>query len=388
MLELATHSRAVSSRSNHWKPAWAFLVAAALVLLAIGLVPLLLLDSEGDTPVEPAVGETPALDTGWERIAPDLSGMLAVSPDLGMVIVHLNEPEVGVRAWHSPDGQIWTEATGIGGDENVFVTDVVAMDSGFISVGNNLYEGRSLAWVSEDGLHWEEIDENVLPRGDCASLWEVASNQDRIVTVGCSGTGGDGLWHSEDGRQWERVTLTRGGVFGYDIAAGEAGFLAKGEPDAVMVSPNGVDWTRVEMITPPDNDSGLLAVGNDGRLLLAGSLEGKAMVWTSLDHGETWTRGEMRFEDEFRTDLQMEMNYLTDTSFGYVGVGVIGDMDEELEEDPFGVQGFIIHSPNGIDWTAMNLEGAPPFTELTVGEDGIYGTFAGYGHWVWKSEMD
>ena len=114
MLELATHSRAVSSRSNHWKPAWAFLVAAALVLLAIGLVPLLLLDSEGDTPVEPAVGETPALDTGWERIAPDLSGMLAVSPDLGMVIVHLNEPEVGVRAWHSPDGQIWTEATGIG----------------------------------------------------------------------------------------------------------------------------------------------------------------------------------------------------------------------------------------------------------------------------------
>ena len=72
------------------------------------------------------------------------------------------------------------------------------------------------------------------------------------------------------------------------------------------------------------------------------------------------------------------------TPFGYVGVGLLDAADEEtFEAVADGAIGFVIHSTDGDDWTAAELVETPPFTELTWSDEALYGTFAGYGTWVW-----
>ena len=92
----------------------------------------------------------------------------------------------------------------------------------------------------------------------------------------------------------------------------------------------------------------------------------------------------MQLEADFPLGETLVMHDPIVSPYGYVGVGMLGEMDEAFEENPEAAQGFIIHSWDGGNWVAMALISAPPFTELTASDDAIYATFAGYGHWAWS----
>lgn len=93
----------------------------------------------------------------------------------------------------------------------------------------------------------------------------------------------------------------------------------------------------------------------------------------------------MTFEPRFPTDEPAVVGDLIPTPFGYVGVGWFETMsEEEFEENPTLARSFIIHSWDGVDWTALLVEDAPAFTTLHATEDAIYGTFYGIDHWAWS----
>ncbi len=372
------------------RPAWAAVAAAAAaVLVVLGAVPLLLGTSGEVEPGESAVEPAPALGAGWEHIESVEGASLAASTDLGLVVAGFTDhgPGGGADVWHSSDAEFWTKVTGIERDPNVYITGLTAGGPGFVAVGNELFGGstRGLVWTSTDGLNWEQNLDSILPLGPCASMESVEANRDAVVAIGCGGGIRDSyaVWHSTDGVSWETEPLP-GGAASLVLAAGESGFLVLGFPEVVAFSPDGHEWRAVTVDGPPGNGGRVPAVGVDGLLLQGGTLDGHPMVWASTDQGRTWKETEMRLEADFPLSETVVMHDLIASPYGYVGVGMLGEMDEAFEENPEAAQGFIIHSWDGSDWTAMALDSAPPFTELAASDDAIYATFAGYGHWIWS----
>lgn len=173
-------------------------------------------------------------------------------------------------------------------------------------------------------LTWTRIDHPALGGPSGQEVSAVAFDGTRYVAVGSERDGEDqdaAVWFSTDGLDWERVPHDEG-LFGgsgdermSDVVVGGPGFVAVGSSwldwtdvsnmaDArtvalVWVSPDGVEWSRVEVAEPRSEASyfyamqgvtvggpGLIAVGWD---FDSESFEGNAATWTSLD-GSTWVR--------------------------------------------------------------------------------------------------
>lgn len=238
--------------------------------------------------------------------------------------------------WVSEDGITWSR---VPHDEAVFggpaleeMLDVTAGGPGLVAVGwENPLEGwdaSAAVWTSTDGLTWERVrhDENTFGGTRMQMMWAVTTDGSRLVAGGhdglWSGSGGPGqpaaVWISPDGLTWTRVshqeqlTTGRGGngdwAVMHDVIAGGPGFVGVGrigwcsagcdETGAAWTSVDGNTWQRSQV----EQAVGIPYTHMNGVVEFAGMLvgvgrgfdpasgRGPAVLWMSLDNGESWMR--------------------------------------------------------------------------------------------------
>lgn len=182
--------------------------------------------------------------------------------------------------------------------------------------GDNGYSNpRAAVWTSVDGLAWTQLaeDDEVFDGPWHQAMYDVAYGAAGFVAVG-STDGDDGessvgaIWHSPDGTVWTRVahdeellgTHINGQYRGlWQVTHGDDGYVAIGWND-VLVSTDGLTWTRVPDESLPGSFSFLDVAHGDGAYVLVGyewfpdpnNPEGQlrdTAIWYSTDTA-TWTR--------------------------------------------------------------------------------------------------
>ncbi len=178
----------------------------------------------------------------------------------------------------------------------------VAPDGAFVAVVSSIDSGRAPeVFRSTDGTGW--TPSGSLPQGSYAGVSAIVACGGSMVAVGADWAGTNSgkstgtnpapraaVWTSTDGVTWRRVPDQPAFAAGeFDrVAAGPAGFLAVGRDyDMPAWSPDGTNWTRVDVGTPNALVRGVAAT-NDG-FVAVGGIETAAVAWTSRD-GRHWIR--------------------------------------------------------------------------------------------------
>jgi hypothetical protein len=224
----------------------------------------------------------------------------------------------GWVAW-STDGRNWHRGTGpFVGPGNQRVNEVVAVDGGFVAVGEAATDGMlggAAVWRSDDGRSWERVD-SPGPATDVGpervqAMRGVAERNGVLVAAGIDrinpgATFDAAAWRSTDGgRNWSRISgaeqvpmVDGGNEQASAVAGGPKGFVIagfetserSGPPQArVWFSTDGLSWeeasiddgvvtSRIEAVTP--GGLGWVAVG---------TANGVGAAWTSAD-GLAWSR--------------------------------------------------------------------------------------------------
>ena len=239
----------LSSRSG-----W-LLAACSCAVLGVALVTPAL---GADTPTGSA---TPAGIAGQPEpwVATQLEGAQAVAAGHGRyVAVGATGFPSQTAAWTSTDGLTWAEATVTDSPVGTAMTDVIATEDGFVAFGveSGVFDGtaeRARAWFSPDGLEWQE-----------AVVKAPAKSGNQVVVNGLSdgpagqmalgtfigGDGGQRLWRTADGLNWERAKLpdARGRTWGGVVSVPQ-GYLLLGQSltgeSYNWRSADGVGWKRL-----------------------------------------------------------------------------------------------------------------------------------------------
>jgi hypothetical protein len=283
----------------------------------------------------------------WSRVAHDdqafsNTAILAIAeggPGIVAVGYAFNEDypdeETAAAVWVSEDGISWSRVPHseevFGGPGMQDMKDVVAGGPGLVAVGWDDPEGRdstAAVWTSSDGFTWQRVPhvESVFGGARMQVMSSIATDGTLLVATGhdglWSGSGGSdqpaAVWTSPDGLTWSRVppqdSLTSGqdgnGDWAWmqEVIAGGPGFVGFGrigwcrtgcdEAGAAWTSADGVAWERSEVEEARgipysfgygviEFDDVLVGVGR-GFDPFGGS--GPAVVWVSVDGGETWIR--------------------------------------------------------------------------------------------------
>lgn len=224
-------------------------------------------------------------------------------------------------AWVSADGRNWTYRTrvfpkALGSDDEVRVTDVVAIPTGWLAVGRDdpfcpvgcpPEPLRALAWTSSDGETWTRIQQPSFPGG---GINAVSAFDGGFIAVG-DAAGHAAIWTSPDGLSWSRIgddpmfgpvdgaaegaTATAVGVasaFGVITVVGMAQSATPEGGSIVMAwkSMDGESWIEApvegavegQVFNVAATNSGFLATGPSGATSCLGG------VWSSTD-GTSWT---------------------------------------------------------------------------------------------------
>jgi hypothetical protein len=248
------------------------------------------------------------------------------------------DEDIAAAVWTSEDGITWSRVPHreevFGGPGMQDMKDVAAGGPGLVAVGidNPLgdWDSSAVVWISPDGITWQRVPhvESIFGGPRMQIMWSVATDGTTLVAVGhdgmWSGSGGSdqpaAVWTSPDGLAWARTrtqeSLTSGRdgngdwAVMQDVIAGGPGFVGFGrigwcrtgcdETGAAWTSTDGVTWERSEVeeargipysygMGLVQSDDVLIGVGR-GFDPIAGT--GPAVVWASVDGGETWTRQE------------------------------------------------------------------------------------------------
>jgi hypothetical protein len=239
--------------------------------------------------VLPTVRPAPALpqdDAGrWQRrdLPPQIASasMIATGPR-GTIVFgnYAFGASPGTAGWYSPDGSSWAEIEDLqrmidGGDRADagfgWVSAVAAGPGGFVAVGGRApsadgRHGRSggAAWTSPDGRVWTRVGDDsafgmaaptMLVRGahEFIAMAEAASDSAGRPTLSPLTA-----WRSDDGRSWQPTTVDQRGYlvsiaatsFGYVVAAIGASaspHAPAAELPAIWISPDGIDWRRINV---------------------------------------------------------------------------------------------------------------------------------------------
>ena len=206
------------------------------------------------------------------------------------------------------------EATYLGTVEVPFVSvnAGVAYGSGFVLVGTSqdqTGEARGGVWSTPDGTAWTRVadEDNTFEE---MYLAHVATDGRRLLALGRSSRGVDGrpapslAWVSDDGAHWERHEVEAtplGRIDAGGIVGSPSGFVAWGARadghNELLHSVDGVAWQTIDYPGAADSDissvapygAGFLAVGaehNEGALI--GGPSPAARAWWSPD-GQRWT---------------------------------------------------------------------------------------------------
>jgi hypothetical protein len=143
-----------------------------------------------------AVAWTSADGTSWTRVDdPSFANGLAVAvspaPFGGVVAVGSDVGRRDADAWTSPDGRHWTRAPNEPSREHsggfAWMTDVVAIGDVVIGIGDyqGLQRGTAIAWVSRDGIHWEQG--RTAPVQEQGEFYAVTPGGPGVIAVGSFG---------------------------------------------------------------------------------------------------------------------------------------------------------------------------------------------------------
>jgi hypothetical protein len=150
------------------------------------------------------------------------------------------------------------------------------------------YIGR--IWRSDDGSDWSLVEAPML---DGLELVDVASDGAGYVAIGTRSENPNApvavFLRSSDGRTWEESTTVTG-AWSMAVSGGPRGYAALLEVDdsrALMFSPDGMSWSRVDAsAVEPGISIGDIAADGDGWIVV-GAKDDQAYVARSVD-GKTW----------------------------------------------------------------------------------------------------
>jgi hypothetical protein len=271
----------------------ASLATAAYVgegLLAAGKVEKEDADDRSDAALWRPDGDT------WERISPSEMGgqhdqwAFDMASGEGGTLVAGGEiawDDVRPRLWFSSDGESWSSVDG--GPGGVFdetgeesVQAITAVGTGFVAVGWRDTDGEvdGVAWYSEDGQTWEQLEAPSLGGDGRQSLQSVTSVGGTVVAGGFVDNGAGSaqpyVWRSDDGRNWG--------------------------------APVGPLNTHADNRNA-SNDMSVRSITVSGeRLLATGGNQWRPQVWISDDQGQNWSllgnpvQGESTFADGVALD--------------------------------------------------------------------------------------
>lgn len=234
--------------------------------------------------------------------------------------------------------------------------------------------------VNQPGL---KLGTTVLSKGPPKGIHDVAGGPAGIVAIGYPYDGlGPGVWHSRDGRTWQRVGLgseavdvnvhaISAGSKGYVIVGTDVDFGVPAARAAAWISSNGIDWTRANdnsdmdvgacletgeepacggMMSVTEAGSGYVAVGQ------ARSDRGERVrpaAWTSRD-GLDWVRSEIGLDFD---------GFLSGITLGGPGLVAVGTICEPTCLDA--APGVAATSLDGSIWTFMPVTGATELQGVT-----------------------
>lgn len=259
--------------------------------------------------------------------------------------------------WVSRDGSTWTAAElpgvterldGVGGPSaelTAIVLDVEDTGDRLVALATvGLADGSgpigTMIYVSDDtGVTWSRV--RGTPSSIDGAMFELARRGDRLIAAGTA------IWASDDGGlSWSEIVDAQslgGTLHSVDVrgdlivAAGEGGNGDVTSPPAlVLVSTDGHSWERT--VLDPEGVARSVAIGEGGRIIVAGHLNAELRIWVSNDAGKTW---EIR-----RPSVGCCVDDLVSTPDGYIATS----------SGPFDG---VLASTDGLTWNAIALDGGP-----------------------------
>jgi hypothetical protein len=256
------------------------------------------------------LGEVWSSDDGldWKRLAIPTS-----ETEIGMNQINAVSPggpglvAVGQgRAWYSEDGKAW-EAAQVPpppsriqalpeGTRHIAMTGVVAAGNLLIAWGSAEANDGSLRipllWTSSDGRTWANV--NDVPMGNVTS---VTDGPHGLVAIGRA-DGQLSAWLSADGLAWEQLDVLESGTWvaatpssseaGYVIAAGtdcNGGRCDPSTPATVFTSPDGRTWSQLPSDERFARSGATQAAAFGDRFAVGGGSDRQPIVWISNPSG-------------------------------------------------------------------------------------------------------
>jgi hypothetical protein len=253
-----------------------------------------------------------------------------VSGGDGLVAIGFNGG-FGSILWTSSDRSEWHDVTPADFASFGLASAIELADGSLVAVGRgdtiNVDADLAAAYLSQDGLVWEQVADDPDLRGQLIDVIE-AADETLLAVGGVPGADSAGFWRSTDsGVTWERTGDELPASFLWSVAQGGPGFVAVGwrrTPDpsaAVWTSTDGTNW---EAATDPEGFEGFEGIDvvatPSGALVMAGGFVagGEGRIWTSRD-GVDWSTADV---NGGLTDAGIR--HIVVSSTGLIGVGSTG----------------------------------------------------------------
>lgn len=206
---------------------------------------------------------SPASGTAWEEAGRFPGAGLAMPVDIaawerGFIAVGQGWPQDNIgngtptlHVWTSADGRSWQQAEPDLGTDDLDPNALLPTPDGSVvmlatvgrgAAAQGLGTPRAAAWISSDGIAWDEVD---LPFGDDVTSG-LAVGSGPIGHVAATTTE---LWHSPDGVTWQRTHQAPAGVQLRQPVGGDEGFVVTAIRDdgtdqelLVVASGDGLTW--------------------------------------------------------------------------------------------------------------------------------------------------
>lgn len=208
-------------------------------------------------------------------------------------------------AWFSPDGKTWTRVGAHGVFDGVEMLDVTPGPSGFVALGmgSDAVGDRPHAvfFRSADGKTWQRVPD--VRGADTTYPSSLMGGAHGVVAMGIDDTGATVVWHSTDGRAFDRGTLkdpTLGELT--DPHASPQGYVALGSenaPPVLLLSQDAMTWTHAPIDPAPQTVATRLVPIEHGYVVqglwdpacdeTAVDCAQRSIGWWSAD-GKAWTR--------------------------------------------------------------------------------------------------
>jgi len=229
--------------------------------------------------------------------------LAVIATDIGFVAVGYREIDA-IRdgtIWWSADGETW-EISDAALLDGVELVDVSPAPGGLVALGVDSAGDRpqALLFHSTDGRAWERL---AAPAGGVDTYpSSLAGDDAAVLASGIDVDGGAVVWRSVGGRSFERLPVagvaSRAVLTPRVVAGGYVALGSAGEPPILLRSTDGTSWTSAPIDGAPDVRGTGLVVGRWGLVaqgtwapgcISTAPCAGQSIAWWSED-GTGWGR--------------------------------------------------------------------------------------------------